>query len=556
MTAEAMISSRRSWRMATVLALTATLCGMLLGGMSAWFLGSVALAGLSASAATFNFHTPAALIRLFAVGRTGARYGQRLVGHRAALMDQVVRRVSLFAGLATSQSVYQAGWQLGDPSRLADYLDDVEDLDFARLRASLPALALACAMIALFAATAFITPFALAPIVVLLLVILLATWRAVGPGAVSWERARTERREAARRLGADLTSAVPLKAERRWEAELDVALRSFQLADEAILRLRQAQAALDMLGAAFGPIACLSVIGSAWAFKGSSETLLIPVFLAFTWLTTGEAMTGGSRILVATIRRRSAEKAVQARSGEPRVAGNETTAIPPRICNLRHERLQRRAPDGRPIGRPISVEARAGCPTVLVGASGCGKTSLLKQIPGWIGDDVFISDAGARSPAQRRTMSALCLHDAAVLDDTIRANLFAGSQSDETLWRALAAVELDVRLQSAGGLDGWIRQDQLSLGEAQRLNLARAWLSERPIILLDEPTEHLDENQGRRILGCLLDHLQTRVIVMASHHTAGLPLANVIRLDRAGGYHCAPISKRRSSECDGGSRAR
>ena len=536
MTTEAMISSRRSWRIATALALAAAACGMLLGGMSTWFLGSVALAGLSTSAATFNFHTPAALIRLFAVGRTGARYGQRLVGHRAALRDQVARRVSLFASLAASQSVHQAGWQLGDPSRLADYLDDVEDLDFARLRASLPSLTLACAMIALVYATAFIAPFALAPILASLLVILLAAWRAVGPGVTNWERARTERREGARRLSADFASAVPLKAERRWDAELDVALRSFQLADEAILRLRRTQAALDMLGAAFGPIACLSVIAAAWAFEGPSKTLLIPLFLAFAWLTTGEAMTGASRILVATIRRRSAEHAVKARSGEPRIAGKEAAAIPLRIGDLRHERLQRRTPNGRPIGRPITVDARSGNPTVLVGASGCGKTSLLKQIAGWIGDDVFFSDARAMSPAQRRAMTTLCLHDAAVLDDTVRANLFAGSQSDETLWGALVAVELEARIQEAGGLDGWIQQDKLSLGEAQRLNLARAWLSEGPIVLLDEPTEHLDEDQGRRIFGRLLDHLQTRVVVIASHHSASLPLANVIRLDRAGGH--------------------
>lgn len=532
MTTEAVMPSRRSWWIATALALAATVCGMLLGGMAAWFLGSVALAGLSASAATFNYHIPAALTRLFAVGRTGARYGQRLVGHRAALIDQVARRVSLFASLAASHSVHQAGWHLGDPSRLADYLDDIEDLDFARLRASLPSLTLACAMIALFAATAFITPFTLAPIVASLLVILLAAWRAVRPGAINRERGRTERREAARRLSADWASAVPLKAERRWQAELDAALRSFQLADEAIFRLRRTQADLDMLGAAFGPIACLSVIAAAWAFEGRGERLLIPVFLAFAWLTTGEAMTSASRILIAAIRRRSAENAIKARSGEPRIAGNEATAIPPRICELRHERLQRRAPNGRPIGKPISVDAQSGNPTVLVGASGCGKTSLLKQIAGWIGDDVFISDTGAMSSAQRRAMTTLCLHDAAVLDDMVRANLFAGPQSDETLWRALAAVELDVRLQSAGGLDGWIRQDQLSLGEAQRLNLARAWLSERPIVLLDEPTEHLDGGQGRRILGRLLDHLQTKVVVIASHHSAGLPLANVIRLDR------------------------
>ena len=533
---EAMISSRRSWRIATALALAAAACGMLLGGMSTWFLGSVALAGLSTSAATFNFHTPAALIRLFAVGRTGARYGQRLVGHHAALRDQVARRVSLFASLAASQSVHQAGWQLGDPSRLADYLDDVEDLDFARLRASLPSMTLACAMIALFAATAFITPFALAPILASLLVILLAAWRTVRPGAINWEQARTERREGARSLSADLASAVPLKAERRWDAELDVALRSFQLADEAILRLRRSQATLDMLGAAFGPIACLSVIAAAWAFEAPNKTLLIPLFLAFAWLTTGEAMTGASRILVATIRRRSAEHAVKARSGEPRIAGKEAAAIPLRIGDLRHERLQRRTPNGRPIGRPITVDARSGNPTVLVGSSGCGKTSLLKQIAGWIGDDVFFSDANPMSLAQRRAMTTLCLHDAAVLDDTVRANLFAGSQSDETLWGALVAVELEARIQEAGGLDSWIQQDQLSLGEAQRLNLARAWLSEGPIVLLDEPTEHLDEDQGRRIFGRLLDHFQARVVVIASHHSASLPLANVIRLDRAGGH--------------------
>jgi ATP-binding cassette, subfamily C, bacterial CydC len=141
-----------------------------------------------------------------------------------------------------------------------------------------------------------------------------------------------------------LASAVPLKAERRWDAELDGALRSFQSANEAILRLRRTQAALDMLGAAFGPIACLSVITAAWAFEGPSETLLAPVFLAFAWLTSGEAINSASRILVATIRRRSAEQSIKARSGEARVAGTEATAIPPRICELRHERLQRRAP--------------------------------------------------------------------------------------------------------------------------------------------------------------------------------------------------------------------
>ncbi len=66
MTTQHRNTSRESWRYATLLALAALLCGLLLGGLSAWFLGSVAIAGLTAAALTFNFHIPAALVRLFA----------------------------------------------------------------------------------------------------------------------------------------------------------------------------------------------------------------------------------------------------------------------------------------------------------------------------------------------------------------------------------------------------------------------------------------------------------------------------------------------------------
>jgi ABC-type transport system involved in cytochrome bd biosynthesis fused ATPase/permease subunit len=123
-----------------------------------------------------------------------------------------------------------------------------------------------------------------------------------------------------------------------------------------------------------------------------------------------------------------------------------------------------------------------------------------------------------------------CLHDAAILADTVRANLFAPGHSDEELWQALEAVELVERIRQAGGLDGWIRQDSLSLGEAQRLNLARAWLSDKPLIFLDEPTEHLDAAQGRRLLGQLLERLSDRIVVLSSHSVAEWPGSVTLRL--------------------------
>ena len=529
MNTRASVSSRTSWRYAIGFAFAALLCAVLLGGLSAWFLGSVAIAGLSATAFTFNFHVPGALVRLFAVGRTAARYGERLLGHKAALSDQVMHRVRLFSAMAAAPAVRKAGWQLGDQARLTDYLDDVEDLDYARLRADLPALTLAAGTVVALAATALIAPLALAPIAVILIAILLAGARMAKAGAMAWENARSMRRNGARRLGAAMASAVPLQAEGAWQAQCGEALQAFSLAERRMLDLRRLQSGFDALTSVPGPAAALSVFGAAWLAGARSEALLVPVFLAFAWIALGESTNGASRLLVAALRRRTA----LAEIGRWIDAGSVAEPGAPsatRPAMLSHSALQRRAPDGRAIGAPIALRLKAGHPTILVGESGSGKTSLLKQIAGWIGDDVMIGDAGMLSPAARRAATMFCPHDAAILADTVRANLFAPGRADAELWDALAAMELDGRIRQAGGLDGWIGQEALSLGEAQRLNLARAWLSDRPVVALDEPTEHLGDEQGRRILQRLLHHLRDRIVVLSSHRVGALPDATTMEL--------------------------
>jgi len=523
-------SSRKSWRLATGFALAALTCAILLGGVSAWLLGSVAIAGLSAAAFAFNFHIPAAFIRLFAVGRTAARYGERLTGHKAALTDQVARRVELFAAMAAAPAVRRAGWQLGDDARLADYLDDVEDLDYARLRAGLPALTLTCGLAILIAGSAVLAPLSLLPITLLLLAILFAVNRMAKAGAMAWEQTRSLRRGGASRLGAAMASAVPLKAEGAWSRECAEALAALSRADGTLLALRRLQAGLDMIGAAFGPVAGTSVMAAAWHAGKQGAELLPPMLLAFSWLALGEAMNGASRMLVALLRRNAARAEIgqwmkAAPAGRP---GSAPDGPLPRL--LRHGALQRRAPDGRAIGTPVSLLLAPGQPTVLVGASGSGKTSLLKQIAGWIGDDALAAGDRILSASERRALVALVLHDAVILEDTVRANLFAGDVPDAALWRALEAVEMDGRIREAGGLDAWITQDKFSLGEVQRINLARAWLSSRPLVLLDEPTEHLDDAQGERILGRLLARFSDRIVVVSTHRATPLHETRTIEL--------------------------
>jgi ABC-type transport system involved in cytochrome bd biosynthesis fused ATPase/permease subunit len=519
------------WRYALALALAATLCALLLGGLAAWFLGSVAIAGMSAAALTFNFHIPGALVRLFAVGRTAARYGERLVGHKAALVDQAARRVELFRAMASAPAVRLAGWQLGDEAKLADYLDDVEDLDFAKLRVDLPSFTLGIGLAACTAATMVLVPLALLPIGLHLLVVVLVGRRLERSGAQAWDRRRTLQRRAAQRLGMALASAVPLKAEERWEIECHNALAQISKSEETSLPTQRSQASFDMLASMAGPVALLSVLAVAAGWMGlRGQALLVPVFLAFAWLALGETMQGLSRILIARFRRQAAEASVSAWTDVRRdEAANASSVGPIRPAALRHSALHRRAPDGRPIGRPLVLQLEAGRPTVFAGTSGCGKTSLLKQIAGWLGNDVITSDARLLTPRDRQGLTFLCPHDAAIIADTVRANLFAPDASDDEIWDALAVVEMVERIEAAGGLDAWITQDMLSLGEAQRLNLARAWLTDRPIVLLDEPTEHLDVGQGQRILQRLLKHLQDRIVALSSHRAVELPeVATVI----------------------------
>ena len=512
-------ASAGRWRLAFFLAGLSLLAGILLASVSVWFLGAVALAGAGSAALTFDFHTPGALVRLFALTRTLGKYGERLSGHAAALADQVSLRLTIFAAMAGAPATRAAGWQLSREERLADWLEDVEDRDDERLRVQFPAATLAFGFALLLTATLFTAPLAGAPILVFTVAVFMLGWRAVGRIAASETALRQARRLGSSGLGAALTALVPLAAEGQRQERLGSALGDFRAAEAARRRQAEAVATLDLAAGLFGPIAVTALMIAAFHAGARGEALLPAAFVGFGWLALGEAAGAVSRMLVGRVKAKAA-RANLALWTDALARPAETAPVPDTaVASLGLRGVRTAAPDGRPIGRVLDLAFRPGRPTAVTGVSGSGKTTLLKTIAGWLepAEGTVTIDGADLEPASRRRLVHLCLHDAAILADTVRANLFADGASDAELRAALEAVEMDERISAGGGLDAWITQDTLSLGEAQRLNLARAFLTEAPVILLDEPTEHLDAAQAIRILARLRRHAAYRVLVYGAH---------------------------------------
>lgn len=186
----------------------------------------------------------------------------------------------------------------------------------------------------------------------------------------------------------------------------------------------------------------------------------------------------------------------------------------------------------------VNLEVKRGQIVALVGPSGCGKSTLLKLLLRFYetnsGDilynNISINDINTSSLLDNVTLVSQQTY---LFDDTIKENIKIAKYdaTDEEIIEAAKKASIHEFIESLPDkYDTKVGQlgDNLSAGEKQRIGLARAFLSNAPLILLDEPTSNVDSINEGIILKSLKDQKENKSIILVSHRESTNAIADRI----------------------------
>ena len=523
-------------RLGAGLAALTLLTGVGLLSLSGWFITAAAVAGIAGLGAVFNYMFASGGVRGFAMGRTASRYAERLVTHSATFRVLARLRLWVFDVAAPLAPGRLSTLRSGDV--LSRVTQDVDALDSLYLRLFTPLIAaglgavFAAILLALFAPAAL--PGVLGAFLLASLGLpLLAALTGQAPGRAVVAHAAEARAEAGD-LAAGLAELKAYGAHTRIIDRLDASSRNWVKAQRQLANRSVFNTAVLALAA---PATFVIGFGSAAAAGAPAALAALAGFIAFALFEGAAPLVQAGELFG-----RTAEAAKRLRALDrmkPLVASPETALPlePGWAVEIRSLTFTYPGAD-RPALDDVSLTLAEGSRLALVGASGSGKSSLVKLLMRFYAPqsgDILLggSPVEHHRPDHVRERFALVDQRAELLSTTIRANLWIANPDaeEDALWEALEqAKAADFVRAMPDGLASWIGENGalVSGGQARRLALARAFLKDAPILLLDEPTEGLDAETEAEFLDALdawLNADRRRSVLMVTHRATLLERA-------------------------------
>jgi ATP-binding cassette, subfamily C, bacterial CydC len=474
-------------------------------------------------------------VRFFGLARPLARYFERLASHDLALRVLVRARVRVYECVEPLAPAQLEGYRRGD--LLSRMVADVDSLQNLHLRGVGPPLVALLAGAVSVAVTAAILPAAALVLAAGLLIGGIAV-PALG-GALG---RRAGRLEAAARgeLSAELVEAVgsaPELAVYGREAERLGRLRE---ADLALVRVARRAALADGAGDGLRLLLTGMTVAGVLAVAvsadgtGNLDRVLIAM-LALLALASFEAvqpLSQAVRELAETIA--AGRRLLELTDREPAVADpDEPAPMPSGPFEVALEGVRARySPDEPPAVEGVDLRLEPGRRIALVGPTGAGKTTVTNLLVRFLDPEAGRVRLGGRDLREYRQEDVrrsigVAGQDSHLFSTTIRENVRLGREdaTDDEIAEALRRARiLDWVRTLPEGWDTLVGEDgrELSGGQRQRLVVARALLADPSVLVLDEPTAHLDPPTAERLIEDVLDAATDRTVLLITHRSEGL----------------------------------
>lgn len=515
----------------TLLAWSAILMGIGLMSLSGWFISFTGYLATTtyAIASSFNYFYPAAGVRSFSLGRIVTRYGERILTHQATFKILTDIRVWFYKKLEPLAPSHLYKYKSGD--LLTRLINDIGALDNLYIRILSPTIVFILASITialLFCSFSFtLAIFTFVALLVIGFVIPLLS------SILAMKKAHKLNTTSAE-LKTNITEHVNSLAELKI---FDLEGKHFENIKEqnsTLLKQEEKISVISGFGSALMTLALglTVVMVTIFAVKLTQNGYINGAFIALIFLAImamfesimplplayqylGKTLSASKRILNIT-------------DAKPDIEYPAESQAKPNNFSIKFNNINFGYDTGNQILKDFSLDIKENEKVALFAPTGSGKSTIINLLARfWDVDsgEISIGSQNIKIFDENQLRNSMTIINQAphIFNTTIRENLLLAKDNatDEELLLALEKVELKNHVESLPkGLDTWTGElgRQLSGGQQKRLAVARAFLHDKPILILDEPTEGLDKETERLVFENLVELMQNKTVIFITHN--------------------------------------